>query len=78
MSERRAIFCDQCMSDITYTSNCEDWRILLMSQGKQSVGGVVTSMAIRPPISEALHFCCLVCLKAYVSSHWNGIPTKAG
>ncbi len=63
------ITCDQCGHDLTLTSNCEDWRIVLKSEPIPSREGFVTSMAILPPLHEIFHFCGNRCLKDWVATN---------
>lgn len=68
------VICDGCEADITTTGNGEDYRLVLgtespmpwfVAQGERY--GCMTSMAIRPALSETKHFCnSLDCLKAWL------------
>lgn len=69
---RTEILCDHCGADLTYTGNCEDYRIVVRSQAKAPWytkdglgGGVVTAMAIPDPVPLPLDFCDFRCLKAW-------------
>lgn len=61
------IVCDQCGKDLTWTSNCVDYRIVLASETIPSLDGPVTLMSLEPPV-ETSHFCGLRCLKAFVET----------
>lgn len=65
MSITTEVTCDQCGADLTATGNCEDWRLVLTYEGKQIRGGMVTAMAISPPVDRTYHFCGLKCLDAW-------------
>lgn len=72
MAETTEIKCDQCGKDLTYTGNCQDYYLVLGSASKApwflkdgERGGVLTSMAIRPPVSRTHHFCGFGCLDAW-------------
>ena len=64
--------CDTCNKDLTRTSNCEDYRILLTSERIPSVGGFVTMMAIDPTFKRAYHFCGSNCLVAFIKKELPG------
>lgn len=72
MSETRKIICDECLSDLTYTGNCEDYYLVLTVGSKAPwfaaeghSGGFLTAMAIRKPIDGTRHFCDLKCMDGY-------------
>ena len=64
MAEIHQITCDGCGADLTYTNNCQGYRLVLAFQEKPTTPGVgaVTLLAVKPPISQAHHFCGLRCL----------------
>ena len=68
--EARKVTCDGCEKDLTYTGNCEDWRLVLANQAiPQPPGdGFVTLMAAYPPVDRTHHFCDLACLKAWLAA----------
>ena len=59
------VTCDQCNKDITMSTNCEDWRIILASEAIPAKGDIVTLLHIYKPI-ETKHFCGVECLKTWV------------
>ena len=74
MGVETTITCDQCGHDLTYTGNCEDCRLVLgseslapwyLKEGKR--GGVLTSMAIAPPVDRKYIFCGIGCLAAWLA-----------
>ena len=74
MGRTEQIICDSqhCQKDLTYTGNCEDYRLVLRSQSKTPwyvregrSGGAVTAMAITPPVARPYYFCGLECLKQW-------------
>jgi hypothetical protein len=62
MTAKTEIKCDGCGRDITYTGNCEDWRLVLSNEAMGSRGGFVTAMAKYRPVSHTHHFCGMTCL----------------
>lgn len=67
------ITCDGCGEDLTYTGNCEDYYLVVSYSSKVPLyvkeglpGGVVTAVAIAPPIKCNHYFCDLRCL-----DHWS-------
>ena len=68
------VTCDQCEHDLTYTGNCEDWRLVLTYEAQTPWyvregmrGGAVTAMAIAPPVDRTYTFCDLGCLAAWLA-----------
>ncbi len=73
MSRVVEISCDGCGRDIAYTGNSEDYYLVLGYDAKSPWylkeglrGGVVTDMAIAPPLDRQHHFCDLICM-----DHWS-------
>lgn len=64
------ILCDQCQDDLTYTSNCDDYRLSLRSEALEHRDSTlpVTLMAKFPDIEREHHFCGLTCLKRWVAA----------
>ena len=62
MGKTTKIVCDKCDKNITYTSNCEDYRIAVTNERVRSRGGVVTDMALYPALESDLYFCGRSCL----------------
>ena len=64
MAATHQITCDGCDADLTYTGNCEDYRLVLGNENKPTFpgAGAVTAMGIYPPIDRTHHFCDLRCL----------------
>lgn len=62
--ETHKIACDECEADLTYTSNCEGYYLVLGSASKAHYpgGGVVTMMGAYPPVKRTHHFCGLLCM----------------
>lgn len=63
------VTCDTCEKDLTETSNCEAYRIIVASEPIPSKEGFVTAMAAWPTFSRNMHFCGIVCLKEYVEKN---------
>ena len=68
----KKINCDGCGSDLTYTGNSVDYRLVLDCESKTPwfVGeglefGTVTDMLIYPPVSRPHHFCRMECLDSW-------------
>jgi hypothetical protein len=61
------VTCDKCGTDITYTDNVDDYRLVLMVERISSNPNinVLTSMNNYPPIARNMHFCGIKCLKTY-------------
>lgn len=74
----KPVLCDWCGRNLTYTSNSEDYRILLCSEPLHSDGrGTVTDMGIEPQIDKPKHFCNLRdCLLRWVEK--NAIGYRGG
>jgi hypothetical protein len=68
MGRDTKVTCDQCAHDLTYTGNCEDWRLVLDYEAQEFCGGAVTSMAISPPLNRAYIFCGLGCLASWLAT----------
>jgi hypothetical protein len=53
------ITCDYCHKDITYTTNCEEWRTVVYSEPMNTHPGsdTVTAMAMYQEFDYQLHFC---------------------
>lgn len=63
------ITCDLCGKDITYTCNCEDFRVAVRSEsiGTHPEAAIVTAMAVQPEFKKPLHFCGRACLLKWAS-----------
>lgn len=59
--------CDKCEADISTTGYAEEWRAVITAERMPSWGGVVYSMAKRPPVKRDHHFCDMTCLAAWVA-----------
>lgn len=61
------ITCDACNKDLTYTGNCEDYRISVKNEHIPSRRDMaaVTLMAISPPLKGNMYFCGVSCIKKY-------------
>lgn len=60
--------CDLCDSDITYTTNSVDYRIILKSEKiPTNPNYTITDMGIRNPIEGEHCFCSIACLDKFVS-----------
>jgi len=61
------VTCNQCDRDLTETTNCIDYRILLGNEKIPSTPGFVTAMAKHAHIEQGTcHFCNVSCLKKWV------------
>jgi len=67
MTKETIITCDRCNLDLTWTSNCVDYRIILTDENIPSKGGAVTAMLLHPHINGAKHFCNFKCMKDWVN-----------
>lgn len=71
MAEVRKITCDNCETDLTYTGNCYDYRLVLASQsiGREYTGEAVavTAMHVPDPMPQAAHFCGMRCLDEWLT-----------
>ena len=56
------VICDACWRNLTTTNNCVDYRLALIVQGLPHESGLVTNMAISPPLDEDYYFCDMPCL----------------
>lgn len=58
------IKCDGCGTDLAYTRNDVDYRLILQSERKpiHPEAKTVTSLTIHPPMEQARYFCGLLCL----------------
>lgn len=73
MGEQVKITCDSCERDLTYTGNCEDYRLILSYESKLpwyyehgETCGAVTDMGILPPINRKHVFCDMGCLEKWM------------
>lgn len=66
MTSITTITCDSCNADLTYTSNCMDYRLVLANESKAREGNFATLMNLSPPIDRTMHYCGLGCLKRWV------------
>lgn len=57
------VTCDSCSKDITYTGNCEDYRIVLCSESIPRYPDTCTAtlMVAYPDFPKPLHFCRWQC-----------------
>lgn len=63
MAKTTTVECDGCGADLTYTGNCEDYRLALLNQNIPSRGGFVTMLGKYPSIKDGdKYFCGLKCL----------------
>lgn len=68
MTTTMSITCDTCENDITYTGNCEEWRLSLKAEPvgpPPGASGAVTAMHVPRPIARDMHFCGIRCLAAW-------------
>lgn len=65
------VFCDNCGSDLTWTSNCEGWRLALINDPIPNKGGLVTSMNVYPHLDKNCHFCSTSCLQKWVDEYFG-------
>lgn len=72
MSSREPqITCDSCGNDLTYTSNCIDYRLSLVNVSLGSRGaGAVTSMMVYPAIPQDADFCGINCLREWLDKRY--------
>ena len=63
------VTCDFCQKDLTYASNCVEYRLVLASEAKPHApgGGAVTAMMIYPLLDSDAHFCGWTCLKKWIN-----------
>jgi hypothetical protein len=63
------VTCDRCGKDLSTTTNCEDYRILLCAEPiPPSSDGALTAMHIEPPFSRPIHFCGRRCLDEWLNA----------
>lgn len=70
------ITCDHCGEDLTTTSNCVNYRIVLSCEQIPSAGGMVTLMHVERPLNRRLDFCGERCFaqwsrKEYPDGTWK-------
>lgn len=77
------IVCDACGNDITFTTNCAEYRLVLGNEGMNhdlSADGIagVTMMNLPPSLDRTHHFCHLHCLQDWIKTrelrklhNWN-------
>jgi hypothetical protein len=56
------VTCNTCSKDLTATGNCEAFRLALNVERIPSAGGIVTLMAVSPPLDRDRHYCGVRCL----------------
>lgn len=68
MPKKVEIGCDGCSKDLTYTSNFEDYYLVVTYASKRHrpTSFAVTAMAKSPPVEREYFFCDLQCL-----DHWT-------
>lgn len=73
MAKTETCICDACNGDLTSTTNCEEYRLVLASESlpphyvvQGLSGGFVTDMAAYRPINRTHHFCDLGCLASWL------------
>jgi len=59
------MICEECKTDLTYTSNCEDFRIKVESEKIPNQGGAVTLINVNPAFDRDLYFCDEQCLSRW-------------
>ncbi len=66
--EKIHVTCDACERDLTYTSNSEEWRIVLSNEAIPNTPGCyMLTAANRPPLLErTYHFCGKRCLSEWL------------
>lgn len=67
MTETIKIDCDNCGNDLSDTSNCMDYRVIIDSEEIHSISGAVTLMYIPRPVSKK-HFCNMKCTREWISN----------
>jgi hypothetical protein len=70
MTTTKKTLCDGCSRDLTYTGNCEAYRLGLHNESIPNYpgGGAVTDMAAYVPLKDgSKHFCSIVCLRKWLS-----------
>lgn len=67
------ITCDHCGNDITYTSNCDDFRVVLSSEAMAHTpgGGAVTLMYVTPQFPQPHYFCGERCLVRWILAEYT-------
>jgi len=61
------ILCDNCSEDLTYTTNCVDYRLCLYNESMDVNSNIVTLAMRYPQLNRAYHFCRMDCLKKWVN-----------
>ena len=72
MSKTVQVTCDGCGNDLTYTANCEDFRLALVNERVPLPpgDGVAYSMGAYPAIKTDAHFCGVECLRSWLDSEY--------
>ncbi len=71
MTIQTVCFCDECEKNLAETSNCEDYRITIKSEGIPSRDGTVTLMKLKPSFKGPFHFCGEKCMFNYFKRVWH-------
>ncbi len=67
--KKEEVTCDVCQRDLTTTTNCEGWRMLLTCEAIPPRGNTVTLMHVAPQLDRSYHFCGFKCFKEWSNSH---------
>lgn len=67
------VHCDECGADITYTGNCDGFRVVLSSEAMQHEPGcnVVTDVYVTPQFPQPRHFCGEKCLVRWILAEYQ-------
>lgn len=69
--------CDHCSADLTTTTNCEGYYLVVGAANKLPAGGSQTLLSIRPPVEREHHFCSWMCLDAWRERQRRPRPAPA-
>jgi hypothetical protein len=70
MSRITKVTCDTCANDLTWSSNCVDWRLALVNESVPHQSEFVTMAGCYPAIKNNVHFCGIDCLRKWFDEHY--------
>lgn len=72
MTIKYEVKCSNCATDLSYTGNSIDYRIVLKSEEvPASPGQAVTDIMIHPQLKKDEHFCGTQCLTLWVNDNYG-------
>lgn len=67
MSTKTAVTCDGCGKDLTYATNCIEYRLHLCDVPIPFKSAIVTAMHVEPNITAPADFCGFKCLRKWAN-----------